>query len=78
MGQANLRTLGNRVRVRGDGEGMQMRAAIKLVARPLSALSLVVPMMGMLSAVAVAGVAVASALAVGPALADGCPHLGRF
>jgi len=27
---------------------MQMRAAIKLVARPLSALSLVVPMMGML------------------------------
>jgi len=49
-----LRTLGNRVRVRGGegGEGMQMKAAIKLVLRPLSALSLVVPMFGMLGAVA--------------------------
>jgi hypothetical protein len=53
---------------------MQIRALVKLVVRPLSALSLVVPMMGMLSAVALAGVAVASALAVAPALADGCPN----
>jgi hypothetical protein len=40
--------------------------AIKLVLRPLSALSLVVPMMGVLSAVALAAAA--------PALAAGCPN----
>jgi hypothetical protein len=50
MGQANLRALGKPARLR-DGEGMQMKAAIKLVARPLSALSLVVPLMGMLERV---------------------------
>jgi hypothetical protein len=51
MGQANLRTLGNRVRVRGDGEGLQMRSAVKLVLRPLSALSFAMSTMGMLERV---------------------------
>jgi hypothetical protein len=54
---------------------MQMKAAIKLVLRPLSALSLVMSMMGVLSAVALAGVAVASADAAVPAEAEGaCPN----
>jgi hypothetical protein len=46
-----LRALGNPVRER-VGEGMQMKAAFNVVVRPLSALSLVVPMFGMLGAVA--------------------------
>ena len=52
-----------------------MKAAIKLVLRPLSALSLVMSMMGMLSAVVLAGVAVASAFAAAPAAASAaCPN----
>ena len=43
------------------------KQALKFLLRPLSAFSLVVPMFGMLGAVAVAAVAAA------PALADGCP-----
>jgi hypothetical protein len=38
-------------RERGEGEGMQMKGAFKLVVRPVSALSLVVPLMGMLERV---------------------------
>jgi hypothetical protein len=53
----------------GEERGaMWIGKAFKLVVRPLSALSLVVPMFGMLGAVALAGAAVA------PALADGCPN----
>jgi hypothetical protein len=54
---------------------MQMKAAIKLVLRPLSALSVVMSTMGMLGAVAVAAVVAASALAGAPAEAEGaCPN----
>jgi len=45
---------------------MWARKAFKMVVRPLSALSLVVPMFGVLGGVALAGAA--------PALADGCPN----
>ncbi len=66
-----LRTLGNRVRVRGgEGEGMQMKAAFNLVVRPLSALSFVVAMLGVLA------VASASALAAGDANEAACPNEG--
>jgi hypothetical protein len=54
---------------------MQMKAAIKLVLRPLSALSLVMSSMGMVSAVVLAGVVAASAVAAAPAEAEGaCPN----
>jgi hypothetical protein len=52
---------------RGRRWGMG-KQALKFLLRPLSAFSLVVPMFGMLGAVAVAAVAAA------PALADGCPN----
>jgi len=50
MGQANLRTLGKPARLR-VGEGMQMRAAFKLIVRPLSTLSFAMSTMGMLERV---------------------------
>ena len=62
-----LRALGNPVRER-VGEGMQMKAAFNVVVRPLSALSFVVAMLGVLA------VASASALAAGDANEGACPN----
>ena len=48
--------------------------AFKMVVRPLSALSLVVPMFGVLGAVAVACVVAAPAFAAGDANEASCPN----
>jgi len=53
---------------------MWARKAFKMVVRPLSALSLVVPMFGVLGAVAVACVVAAPAFAAGDANEASCPN----